>query len=345
MRRRQTGRAARDIQGIGTGCRASVLCLALLWGCTGTVIDADPTATSDEQQSPRAIKMHYKIGTPYAINGLWYYPKVDYAYDESGIASWYGKKFDARPTANGEFFDPNGVTAAHRTLPLPSIVRVTNLENGRVLVVRVNDRGPFVRGRLIDLSRQSARLLGFENQGLARVRVQILPMETRLAVASMLQSDAVPIDATVPDLTPSPMAVPVRAVAVKSLAAIPGSRLAPPRKRPSRPANRIAPDLPNVAGFARRVRTTPHSEASITQTQVKPTQLFVQAATFVSSRNAANLVRKLSDIGPTQVQSGPAGRPALYQVRFGPLDDVKVADRILRKVLERGFPGARIVVE
>ena len=117
----------------------------------------------------------YKVGDPYHIDGLWYYPKVDYHYDETGYASWYGPKFHGRPTANGERFDMNMVSAAHKTLPMPSFVRVTNLENGRALTVRINDRGPFVRGRIIDMSRRGAELLGFKKQGTARVRVTILP--------------------------------------------------------------------------------------------------------------------------------------------------------------------------
>ena len=102
----------------------------------------------------------YKIGKPYKIDGIWYYPKEDYQYDETGIASWYGSKFHGRKTANGEIYDMNAVTAAHKTLPMPSYARVTNLENGRSLVLRINDRGPFVRSRIIDLSRRSAQLLG-----------------------------------------------------------------------------------------------------------------------------------------------------------------------------------------
>ncbi len=92
----------------------------------------------------------YKIGKPYQVAGVWYYPKVDYDYDEIGIASWYGHPFHGRYTANGEIFDEDAISAAHTTLPLPSLVRVTNLDNDRALIVRVNDRGPFVAGRIID---------------------------------------------------------------------------------------------------------------------------------------------------------------------------------------------------
>lgn len=116
----------------------------------------------------------YKLGAPYQIGGRWYYPRYESSYDRVGVASWYGDGFHGRPTANGERFDKNRLTAAHPTLPLPSLVEVVNLENGRSLVVRVNDRGPFVGDRLIDLSEAAARELGFREQGLAQVRVRFL---------------------------------------------------------------------------------------------------------------------------------------------------------------------------
>jgi rare lipoprotein A len=125
----------------------------------------------------------YKVGAPYTVNGITYYPHVDYAYDQVGTASWYGEGFQGRATANGEVFDLNQVTAAHTTLPLPSVVEVTNLDNNRAIRVRVNDRGPFARGRIIDLSRRAAQLLGFERSGSARVRVTILKDESIRAAA------------------------------------------------------------------------------------------------------------------------------------------------------------------
>jgi rare lipoprotein A len=113
-----------------------------------------------------------KVGRPYVVFGVTYYPADDRAYDEKGIASWYGPTFHAKATANGETYNQEDLTAAHKTLPMPSWVEVTNLDNGRSLVVRINDRGPFVDGRIIDLSRRSAELLGVERPGLARVRVK-----------------------------------------------------------------------------------------------------------------------------------------------------------------------------
>ena len=114
----------------------------------------------------------YKTGEPYEVGGIWYVPHEQPNYDVTGIASWYGEAFQLKATADGEIFDMNQFSAAHTTLPLPSMVEVTNLDNGRKLTVRVNDRGPFVGGRIIDLSQAAARELGYDRQGLARVRVR-----------------------------------------------------------------------------------------------------------------------------------------------------------------------------
>lgn len=115
-----------------------------------------------------------KVGRPYEVNGRWYTPKEQPGYDEVGTASWYGYQHEGRATANGEVFHKDMVSAAHKTLPLPSLVEVTNLTNGKKLKVRINDRGPFVDGRIIDLSQEAARRLGFESQGTTRVRVRYL---------------------------------------------------------------------------------------------------------------------------------------------------------------------------
>jgi rare lipoprotein A len=143
---------------IGLGYGALLGALVALAGCSSS-------------PSPRP---HFKIGEPYEVGGKWYYPKSVSNYEATGIASWYGAAYDGQVTADGEIFDMEALTAAHPTLPLPSLVRVTNLANGKSLVLRVNDRGPFVKNRLIDLSQAAARELGFEERGLARVHVQYL---------------------------------------------------------------------------------------------------------------------------------------------------------------------------
>ncbi len=128
-----------------------------------------------------------KSAGPTRSRAVTYYPHIDYAYDQTGLGSWYGEAFDGQYTANGEVFDLNQITAAHKTLPLPSIVEVINLQNNRALRVRVNDRGPFVEGRIIDVSRRVAQLLGFERSGTAMVRVRILKDESLQAAAAAMQ--------------------------------------------------------------------------------------------------------------------------------------------------------------
>lgn len=148
-----------------------VMGIRFLWVLAGALIALAGCSSGPSKVEPRP---HFKIGSPYKINGRWYYPQFVTEYEATGVASWYGEAYHGRLTANGELYDMDALTAAHPTLPLPSVVVVTNLHNGRSLTLRVNDRGPFVKNRLIDLSRAAARELGFERQGLARVHVRYL---------------------------------------------------------------------------------------------------------------------------------------------------------------------------
>jgi rare lipoprotein A len=113
-----------------------------------------------------------QVGKPYQVRGKWYYPREEQGYDRSGIASWYGDAFHGRKTANGEIYDMNQLSAAHPTMPLPSYARVTNLKNGNSIIVRVNDRGPYAHGRIIDMSKRAAQMLDYTGTGVANVRVQ-----------------------------------------------------------------------------------------------------------------------------------------------------------------------------
>lgn len=126
----------------------------------------------------------------YQVRGRWYRPAEQPGYDETGMASWYGAQFNGRPTATGERFDMNALTAAHKTLPLPGLVEVTNLANGRRIVARVNDRGPFVDDRIIDLSRGSAEALGLLQAGVGQVRVRYLGRAPRSGGGTTRQTAA-----------------------------------------------------------------------------------------------------------------------------------------------------------
>jgi len=183
-----------------------------------------PPAQAAKPEGP-APDTPVKIGKPYQVAGIWYYPADDHDYDEVGLASWYGQQFHGGPTANGEFFDMDRVGAAHKTLPLPSYVEVTALDTGRTILVRINDRGPFVSNRIIDLSRRSAQLLGIERRGVSRVRVRRVfpsaddrlqlrwgrPATPRPAASA---SDIAELDRRFAARTPDPMAPPRIAAAI-----------------------------------------------------------------------------------------------------------------------------------
>ena len=181
-----------------------MICAGVLSSCsTGTpeLSGLSPQAQAEIIKNYGGI---YKVGNPYKIAGKWYYPKEDYSYSEIGTASWYGEDFNGKPTANGERYNMNTLTAAHRTLPLPSIVRVTNLQNGRSIILRVNDRGPYVKDRIIDLSKRGAQLLGYMGQGTTRVKVEVLPKESKALKEALLNLSSAKGKALAASATPAP---------------------------------------------------------------------------------------------------------------------------------------------
>ncbi len=270
----------------------------------------------------------YKIGNSYKIGDTWYYPAADYNYDETGIASWYGEQFHGKPTGNGEIYDMNAVTAAHRTLPLPSIVEVTNLENGRTIQVRVNDRGPFARGRIIDLSRRSAQILGMERQGTAKVRVRILAEPSRQLAMQLGAKDDSGLVA-VNGVRGAPRA----AVAT---AEIPGT---PPAPKPPAPNGR-----PVVGNTTTPIVVTPNTD-SVKVVQVKPTNIYIQAGAFTEYTNANRARSSLAGFGPTNISQASNSKQPMFRVRLGPIRSVDEADRLLERVAASGYPEARMIVD
>jgi|GEM_PF-5431692 len=166
------------------------LSIALLLCCCSSVCMAQNAQNSDQKQTvvdQKYVKGKFKLGDPYRVKGKEYTPSVDHTYTEEGIASWYGNEFKGKRTANGSVFTGKEHTAAHRTLPLPSVVKVTNLSNGKSLEVVINDRGPF-NNRIIDVSHTAAKELGFAQKGKAKVRVEYLHDKT-LALLAMFPAD------------------------------------------------------------------------------------------------------------------------------------------------------------
>ena len=267
---------------------------------------------------------YYKVGKPYQIAGLWYHPREDFNYVETGIASWYGPNFHGLATANGEIYDMEALTAAHRTLQMPSVVRVTNLDNGRSVVVRINDRGPFARDRIIDMSRRAAAALGFEQRGTANVRVEMLPEESRM-VAELARDGADPemLDRIVAGQSG-------RAPTVQLAAAqpVPGRT---PMLQPAHLASAPMQPLPVAEPATDR---TPSAGS-----------LFVQAGAFSMRDNALRLRSELSRYGEARVDEAAVGGRTLYRVRLGPLASADAAQRTLSTLTENGYASAKVIVE
>lgn len=252
---------------------------------------------------------YYKVGQPYQIKGAWYYPAEDYSYDETGIASWYGADFHGGRTANGEIYNKDELTAAHKTLPMPSLARVTNLDNGKSIVVRINDRGPFSGARLIDMSQRAAQLLGFEKQGTAKVRIQVLADESKAIADAMRQYGGTQTASA----APTPQAAPVTAVEKEAVHKV-------------------------------FMETKPVAEAL--QLPVTSTNnLYIQAGAFTVQDNAVHLQQKLASYGSTAITHATVGGKTFYRVRIGPIKDIPTADALLSKVGKAGVSGGRIVVD
>lgn len=311
--------------------------LGILAGCAESERRVD---NARRLQTPEAAPLQpgqYKVGRPYQIANVWYYPREDYAYDETGIASWYGPGFHGKATANGEIYDQNAMTAAHRTLPMPSMVQVTNLENGRSVKVRINDRGPFAHGRIIDMSKRAAELLGFRNQGTAKVRVQVLEVESRQAALEAGAGEAVTGTA--------PLAAPVESVSVQELPPI--GAAAPEPVAASAGATETAAVPAAAAGEPARLRTATVTMPApvVTQERVRPTSIFVQAGAFSQVVNAIRLRARLSSLGNVQIAKALVGDTNFYRVRLGPMASVDQADQTLELLLRNGYNDARVVVD
>lgn len=268
----------------------------------------------------------YKVGQPYQIDNVWYYPREQPDYDETGVASWYGPTFYGKHTANGEMYDGNQLTAAHKTLPMPVNVRVTNLDNGKSLIVRVNDRGPYARGRIIDLSKRAAELLDVVQTGTARVRV------TYLGRADI---NGAPPPITPPAIASALPAAPSGKVDTAALGIVPGATVAPP---PAKSAQMPTAAIPSQM-FADDQPT-----GKVTRVPVPVvTHLYVQLGAFSKLENAKALLNRVG--GDLRISTLQRGGQTLYRVRSGPLSSVADADAALSRITGGGANDAHIVVD
>jgi rare lipoprotein A len=273
----------------------------------------------------------YKIGDPYEIKNIWYYPKRDLSYEETGIASWYGDKFHGKLTANGEIFNKNSISAAHKTLPMPSMVRVTNLDNGNVLNVRINDRGPYIHGRIIDLSERAAELLGFKNVGIARVKVNILVEKSLWLERSAKDGQFPGSEINNNDDVSLPKINSVSRPKVSIVNTISSE-------------NNISIDEKNIQKSFTEILASSR-QGNLRKTEPLETNIWVQVGAFASNANTQNVVSKISHIYDINLTSIEYKGKILQRVRLGPTQEIDIADEVLKKVFELGFNGSKIVVD
>lgn len=289
---------------------SSLAALLMLTACSSAPRNYDYADLAEEVHSIKTNGGVYKVGTTYTALGQTYTPREDYNYSETGMASWYGKDFHNKKTANGETYDMRAITAAHRTLPLPSIVRVTNLENGRSIIARVNDRGPYVKNRIIDLSEKGAELLGYKMQGTAKVKVEILEKESRAIKEAMLA------DNNKSKLTNQKINY---GLAQKA--------------------------TPATVKTAAQTVTQPQPTTT-TLGPVQPIEtgtFFVQVGAFSDLTKAKEMANNMQRFGTVTIHESYLNKDGVYRVRLGAYHSRDEALQILDRVLDYGHADVSIV--
>ena len=289
--------------------------LILIQGCTSSVEVAANLGKKyliPKEEKKRIQKPIYKIGKKYSVGGKYYYPKKDLYYNKTGIASWYGPKFHGKLTANGEIYNQYALTAAHKTLPIPSAVKVTNLKNNKSIVLRINDRGPFVNDRIIDLSSKAADILDLKREGTGLVRVQIL-REKSLYLEKLAKRGSFPEindlkETELPNIT-IPGKVSVKIKDTKNQKII---------------TNKINYNLKNLN---------------------KEYKIFIKLASFSSKKNAEIMKKKVSYIDKVKIYKIYKLNKTLYQVKAGPFLSVEKVDQLHSLLLQKGMQGAKIIIE
>lgn len=274
----------------------------------------------------------YKVGKPYTIKGATYYPREEFDRVETGVASWYGPGFHGKSTANGERYDQRDHTAAHRTLQMPSMVRVTNLDNGLSTVVRINDRGPYASDRVIDLSRAAADEIDMVRRGTARVRIEQLPAESRVVkdIAMAGGGPAEQRDALVQYASSRHTTTPV-ATAVRPQPAT----LPPPATR----SVVVAATPPPAASSSTTI-------AGIAQSATPPgSGFYVQTGAFSTMDNAERQRGMISSYGFSEIFQGSASGREVYRVRLGPYTTSDAAGIVADRLQRSGYGDARVVAD
>ena len=298
----------------------------MLCGLAGALFLGTLAGCAPRQQ---AAQPRVQIGAPYQMGGVWSYPREDFGLTQTGLAAVAADTRAGRRTTNGETHDPTVLMAAHRTLQMPAILRVTNLETSLEIEVRVNDRGPTNPGRVVELSRRAAELIGLRPGGAAQVRIEVNGEASRALAAGLPSPETPRIEVA---------AAPVAAVQREDLAPPPGTGQAS-RVREAR----ALPGVPLAAAQASGTTAAPPARLPerVTRVAAQPGLLFVETASFsrrdLAEQQAARIGGRVEAIGPRNRQT--------FRVRIGPLAGVAEADRALERTLRAGVSEARILVD
>jgi rare lipoprotein A (peptidoglycan hydrolase) len=329
------------------------------------VLSVPPAAASVQDAIPR-LEPRARYGNPpfYDVFGKRYYVlSSSVGYWERGVASWYGPGFHKERTSTGEPYDMYGMTAAHKTLPLPAYVRVTNLQNGRSVVVRVNDRGPFVGNRIIDLSYTAAAKLDMLRNGTAMVEVRAIdpsvpPLPPVVTASTSPAASATPATASTPAAAPVAAALVIMPLAATPSAAAPSAT--PPAAAPPTAASSTAVSLAAAPGATTPSAVPPAIAAANAAPEAasapgaapaapgftRPT-LFIQAGAFSDPANAERLAQKLrgDNLGKVFVRNDVIAGRKMYRVRIGPVPDVAEFDRVVAALERAGIGDAHLALD
>lgn len=330
------------------------MALARVWGVLLLAVGLAACGSSSGSRSGGVAQVGtYKIGAPYKVEGVTYTPQEEFNHVETGVASWYGPGFHGKSTANGERYDQSERTAAHRTLQMPSIVRVTNLDNGLSTVVRINDRGPFARSRVIDLSRAAAQELDIVRNGTGRVRIEQMTAES-LAVKDVALGGGGPAEqyAAVAQLAsgqrtaPAQPPIQVAASAQPVAAPAPAVQAAWPTN-PRAPAVETVPTRgynggPTIASLAAVAPAVAPSGAPSTSALVAG-GFWVQTGSFATPENAERQRGAVRSYGMSEISQGSAGGRDVYRVRLGPYTTSDAAGIVADRLKRSGYGDARVV--
>ena len=272
----------------------------------------------------------YKIGNPYVVDGKRYYPKKNLNYDEKGVASWYGPKFHGKLTANGEIFNQYKLTAAHKTLPIPSAVKVTNLKNNKSLIVRINDRGPFVNDRIIDLSYQSAKKLNLLKSGTGFVRVQLLRSESLLLEKLAKKGQFPEIDEIKRRITPPINQVIHSNVSIKKIG-----------------ETNLGVNSENKFKEKKNKGHIEDIQKKVQALKIngKSYKIWIQIASFSNKKSANKLKTKFNSIKNIDIKKANLKGKSFYRVRVGPFREINDTKETYNFLIKSGMEGTKIFVE